>query len=149
VKHYLLLIVLLIVNTVTSQQNSIKTTFSDNGTIHKSIDYNSEVLGNFKNKENCTVLGYLGDNFYMVSYNDVVGFVGDEFLTVNNEMMALFYEFQGETPEANTSTKSQGTKSNASSKLESSINAKERALEEKYKKLKEKLEAKRAKEATL
>ncbi len=150
-KHYLLLAVLFITGTAISQDNSIKTTFADSGAIHQAIDDNSEILDQFERNENCIVLGYLGNNFYKVSYNEVVGYVGDEYLMVNGQMMDLFntYEAQGmsstSSEQGNAGTKNVTRFENESNRVQS-LKEKEAALEEKYNKLKLKIEARKAKE---
>ncbi len=94
VKYYLLCIVCLISSVAFSQDAVIKTKFTDEGSIHETVNDNSKILGVFKKNEKCTVLEYLGQNFYKIAFNDLVGCVGDEFLMITEDMMDLFYDYE-------------------------------------------------------
>ena len=95
VKHiYPLLLFLSFTVNLLAQESSIATKFMDNGSIYKSLAKSSEAIAQFEENDKCIVLDYLGKYTYKVKYKNSVGYVKDEFLSVNEDMMDLFYDFQ-------------------------------------------------------
>ncbi|GAL66221.1 SH3 domain-containing protein [Jejuia pallidilutea] len=72
----------------------MKTKFIENGNIHQTVDTNSKVVAQFKSNQKCTVIEYSGQNIYKIQYEEAIGFVSDNFLEINDDMMDLFYEYE-------------------------------------------------------
>ena len=77
-----------------SQEKNIVSKFIEDGNLYKSLNNHSEPLIQFKENEKCLVIDYLGQYTYKVKYKDVEGYVKDEFLDVNENMMDLYFAYE-------------------------------------------------------
>lgn len=94
VKYVFILLTVFVVANGFSQEKSITTEFSQDGSLYKNFNVFETVLAEFKASETCTVIDYFGKDIYKIKYNDRVGFVDSQYLVVNDEMMDLFYAYQ-------------------------------------------------------
>lgn len=74
-----------------SQEKNIVTKFNQDGGLYKSFDQSSKPITNFKEDEKCIIISYLGNYIYKVKYKEWEGFVKDQFLIINEDMMDLFF----------------------------------------------------------
>ncbi|WP_341216865.1 hypothetical protein, partial [uncultured Wocania sp.] len=93
-KNFLLFICIILSNSIYSQESSIATKFSEDGTLYDSLSASSTSLSQFKKNEDCIVISYLGKDIYKVKYKEWVGVLNSDFLLINEEMMDLYYDFQ-------------------------------------------------------
>ena len=94
-KHfYLLLIFLSFSINLSAQDASISTKFSQDGNLFENADKFSNPIAKFKENEKCIVTAYLGNYTYKIKYKDLIGFVKDQFLIVNEQMMDLYFDHE-------------------------------------------------------
>lgn len=75
-------------------QKSITTQFSQNGTLLAQWQDKTSVIASFEADATCTVLDYVGKDFYKVTFEGVVGYVDSQYLVITEDMLDLFYEYQ-------------------------------------------------------
>ena len=95
VKHiYPLLIFFSFTLNLISQEAKISTKFSQDGNLYQTSTKASQTIAEFKENEKCIVTGYLGNYTYKIKYKDLVGFVKDQDLFVNEQMMDLYFDHE-------------------------------------------------------
>jgi len=95
VKHiYPLLILFSFTLNLISQEAKISTKFSQDGNLYQTSTRASQTIAEFKENEKCIVTGYLGNYTYKIKYKDLVGFVKDQDLFVNEQMMDLYFDHE-------------------------------------------------------
>ncbi|WP_295985023.1 hypothetical protein [uncultured Algibacter sp.] len=95
VKHiYPLLILFSFTLNLISQEAKISTKFSQDGNLYQTSTKASQTIAEFKENEKCIVTGYLGNYTYKIKYKDLVGFVKDQDLFVNEQMMDLYFDHE-------------------------------------------------------
>ena len=95
VKHiYPLLIFFSFTLNLISQEAKISTKFSQDGNLYQTSTKASQTIAEFKENEKCIVTGYLGNYTYKIKYKDLVGFVKDQDLFVNEQMMNLYFDHE-------------------------------------------------------
>ena len=95
VKHiYPLLIFFSFTLNLISQEAKISTKFSQDGNLYQTSTKASQTIAEFKENEKCMVTGYLGNYTYKIKYKDLVGFVKDQDLFVNEQMMNLYFDHE-------------------------------------------------------
>lgn len=95
VKHiYPLLILFSFTLNLISQEAKISTKFSQDGNLYQTSTKASQTIAEFKENEKCIVTGYLGNYNYKIKYKDLVGFVKDQDLFVNEQMMDLYFDHE-------------------------------------------------------
>ncbi len=77
-----------------SQEAKISTKFSQDGNLYQTSTKASQTIAEFKENEKCIVTGYLGNYTYKIKYKDLVGFVKDQDLFVNEQMMDLYFDHE-------------------------------------------------------
>ena len=94
-KHFypLLLFLSLSIN-VLAQEASISSKFSQDGNLYENADKFSNPIAQFKENEKCIVTNYLGNYTYKIKYKDLIGFVKDQYLFVNEQMMDLYFDHE-------------------------------------------------------
>ena len=94
-KHiYPLLIFFSFTLNLISQEAKISTKFSQDGNLYQTSTKASQTIAEFKENEKCIVTGYLGNYTYKIKYKDLVGFVKDQDLFVNEQMMDLYFDHE-------------------------------------------------------
>jgi len=94
-KHiYPLLIFFSFTLNLISQEAKISTKFSQDGNLYQTSTRASQTIAEFKENEKCIVTGYLGNYTYKIKYKDLVGFVKDQDLFVNEQMMDLYFDHE-------------------------------------------------------
>ena len=94
-KHiYPLLIFFSFTLNLISQEAKISTKFSQDGNLYQTSTKASQTIAEFKENEKCIVTGYLGNYTYKINYKDLVGFVKDQDLFVNEQMMNLYFDHE-------------------------------------------------------
>ena len=94
-KHiYPLLIFFSFTLNLISQEAKISTKFSQDGNLYQTSTKASQTIAEFKENEKCIVTGYLGNYTYKIKYKDLVGFVKDQDLFVNEQMMNLYFDHE-------------------------------------------------------
>jgi hypothetical protein len=96
VKHLYPLLILFLSFTINllAQEASIPTKFSQDGNLYQEANNASQVISEFKENQKCIVTNYLGNYTYKVKYKDMTGFVKDQFLFVNEQMMDLYFDHE-------------------------------------------------------
>ncbi|TBN13903.1 coiled-coil domain-containing protein [Hyunsoonleella pacifica] len=141
-KHFIFFITLLILPIgLLAQDEVIKTKFIESGVIHESVDANSSVVIHFKRNQKCIVLEYSGQNTYKVKYDELLGYVGDEFLDITESMMDLFYDYEEQEMQ-----KLIAEEENRQQKIRDIVEQKEKRIKDSIAKI---AEAKRIKELEL
>lgn len=74
-----------------SQEKTIVTKFNQDGGLYKTLDQSLKPTDYFKENEKCIIISYLGNYIYKVKYKEWEGFVKDQFLIINEDMMDLFF----------------------------------------------------------
>jgi hypothetical protein len=82
------------INLFAQEEAIITTKFSQDGVLYATDSNNSESIAEFKENEKCIVTSYLGNYTYKVKYKDYVGFVKDQYLFVNEQMMDLYFDHE-------------------------------------------------------
>ncbi|MFI1770906.1 hypothetical protein [Thalassobellus citreus] len=81
-----------------SQEISIPTQFSQDGSLYKNLNKKvnqlTDPLAEFKENQKCIVVDYLGRDNYKIKFKDWEGLVTIDDLLVNEEMIDLYYDFQ-------------------------------------------------------
>lgn len=77
-----------------SQEASISTKFSQDGKLYQTEAKSSEAIAEFKENQKCVVTAFLGNYTYKIKYKDLVGFVKDQYLFVNEQMMDLYFDHE-------------------------------------------------------
>ena len=94
-KHiYPLLIFFSFTLNLISQEAKISTKFSQDGNLYQTSTKASQTIAEFKENEKCIVTGYLGNYTYKIKYKDLVGFVKDQDLFVNEQMIDLYFDHE-------------------------------------------------------
>ncbi len=93
-KNFCLLFYFLCFSYVFSQETLIATKFIEEGNLFENIEKPDVLYIQFKKNHKCFVIDYLGRNTYKVKFKDFSGFVSDDFLDINEEMMDLYYDFE-------------------------------------------------------
>ena len=91
---YLFIFSLSLLSNLFAQQKSIPTEFALEGNVYKNLDDTNESLAQFKEGDRCAVIDYIGKYTYKVKYKSWVGFVKDQFLVINEDVMDLFFDFE-------------------------------------------------------
>ena len=95
VKHiYPLIVFLSFTTNLFAQEASISTKFSQDGNLYETPTKSSEIIAEFKENQKCIVTSYLGNYTYKIKYKDFVGFVKDQYLFVNEQMMDLYFDHE-------------------------------------------------------
>jgi hypothetical protein len=94
-KHlYILLFTLFFASNIFSQEASIATKFAQDGYLFEKLNDYSQPLVQFKENEKCIITAFLGSYTYKVKYKEWTGFVKDQYLFINEEMMDLYFDHE-------------------------------------------------------
>lgn len=77
-----------------SQETLISTKFLEDGTLYESPNDFYNPLIQFKENEKCEVISFVGNYTYKVKFKDFEGFVKDDFLSINEAMMDLYFDHE-------------------------------------------------------
>ena len=95
VKHiYPLILFLSFAINLFAQEANISTKFSQDGNLYQASTKTSQAIAEFKENGKCIVTSYLGNYTYKIKYKDLVGFVKDQYLFVNEQMMDLYFDHE-------------------------------------------------------
>jgi hypothetical protein len=89
-----ILLFLIPIENIFSQEDYIATKFSQDGSLFKNFDDDSKLLTEFKENDKCLVISFLGKYTYKIKYKGWEGYVTDEFLFVNEDMMDLYFDHE-------------------------------------------------------